>query len=105
MATDWNAVLTQALAAAEESLAGNWGTVAPAASHSISLLIQTGQYISDHPELSEPVRKMLADNQKLAMKGVLLGYEDIGILAAEQAVAAAWSVVSQAITTAIGAAI
>jgi hypothetical protein len=39
------------------------------------------------------------------MKNVLLGYEAIGIASAEQAVAAAWGVVSSALQTSIGAAL
>jgi len=101
---DWSNVLKQAIAAAEGSLAGNWAQVAPAAQHSIELLLQTGQYIATHQNLPAPELQMLEDNQKLAMKNVLLGYQDVGIVMAEQAVAAAWAVVNQAILTAIKAA-
>jgi hypothetical protein len=105
MPVDWNAILHQAIAAAGQSLAANWATVAPSAEHSIGLLLQTAEYIAANKDtLSAPEQKMLVDNQKLAMQNVLLGYEDVGILAAEQAVAAAWAVINGALMTAIGAA-
>jgi len=103
---DWDTILQQAIAAAGQSLGKSLSTIAPAAEHSVSLLIQTAQTIAaNNATLEAPEQNMLVNNQKLAMQNVLLGYEDIGILAAEQAVAAAWNVISQALTAALGAAI
>jgi hypothetical protein len=98
---DWKAVFTQALEAAKAVLSDNWKAVAAGAEHSIALLTQTAQYIVLNPGISDVERKMLIDNQKLAMKNVLLGYEDVGILVAEQAVAAAWDVISKALSDAL----
>lgn len=102
---DWTAVLQQATAAAESVFNQNWNAVATSAAHSISMLTQTAQYIAEHPGIPAPQRQLLINNQKLAMQNSLLGYEDVGILLAEEAVAAAWSVVSKALQTAVGAAI
>lgn len=103
---NWKTVGQQAITAAATSLGASWHNVEPAAEHSIQLLVQTAQYIADNSaKLDEVDRKLLADNQQLAMQNVLLGYEDIGIAAAEQAVAAAWAVIESALTTALTAAI
>jgi hypothetical protein len=53
--------------------------------------VDTGAYIeANKSSLSTDDCNLLTSNQTLAMKNVLLGYEAIGIAAAEQAVAAAW---------------
>jgi len=49
-------------------------------------------------------QKLLTDNQKLAMQDVLLRHKDIGIVAAEAAVAAASKIVQTALTTALAVA-
>jgi len=70
------------------------------------MLVDTAAYIeANKPSLSTDNCKLLVTNQGLAMKNVLLGYEAIGIAAAEQAVAAAWNVISSALQTSIGAAL
>ena len=99
---DWNTVAKQAIAAAAASLGATWNAVAPAAQHSIELLVMTAQYIAANAaQLDADDQKLLTDNQQLAMQNVLLGYQAIGTAAAEQAVAAAWGIVQTALATAI----
>jgi hypothetical protein len=104
--TDWSTVLQQATTAAANSLGGTWDTVSQTAEHSVQMLVDTGAYIeTNKASLSTDDCNLLVSNQALAMKNVLLGYEAIGIASAEQAVAAAWDVVSSALQTSIGAAL
>jgi hypothetical protein len=101
-AVDWNTVAQQAITAVANSLGASWTSVSGAATHSIQLLVQTAQYIAaNSATLDQTDQKLLTDNQQLAMKNVLLGYEDVGIVAAEQAIAAASNVVQGALTTAL----
>ena len=105
-ATDWTTVFQQATAAAATSLGASWNSVSQTAEHSVQMLVDTGAYIElNKPSLSTDDCNLLVSNQALAMKNVLLGYEAIGIAAAEQAVDAAWGVVSSALQTSIGAAL
>lgn len=105
MATpNWDSVLTQAIAAAQGTLKNAWSTVGPSAQHNIQLLVDTAAYIAANQSgLTDADKNLLINNQKLAMQNVLLGYEAIGIALAEQAVAAAWGVVSNALTVALSA--
>ena len=103
-ATDWTTVFQQATAAAATSLAASWNSVSQTAEHSVQMLVDTAAYIElNKSSLSTDDCNLLTSNQTLAMKNVLLGYEAIGIVAAEQAVAAAWDVVSSALQSSIGA--
>jgi hypothetical protein len=102
--TDWTTVTKQAAAAVATSLGASWTTVAPTAQHSIQMLVDTAAYIeANKSSLTPDDCNLLTTNQTLAMKNVLLGYEAIGIVAAEQAVAAAWGVISAALQTTIDA--
>ncbi|MBF0480442.1 MAG: hypothetical protein HQK81_02455 [Desulfovibrionaceae bacterium] len=99
---NWITIYQQAIDAVKTSLGSTWSTVATSAQHSIQLLVQTAQYITDHSaELNEDEQKLLTDNQQLAMQSVLLGYKAIGIAAAEQAVDAAWGVIQPVLEAAI----
>jgi|ERR1700733_11109370 hypothetical protein len=103
-AVNWSAVGQQALAAAASSLGSSWTTVRTSAEHSVQMLVDTAEYIAENEDtLDADERNLLVKNQKAAMENVLIGYEAIGIVAAEQAVAAAWGVVSKALSTVIGA--
>jgi hypothetical protein len=105
-ATDWTTVLKQATTATATSLGASWTTVSPTVQHSIQMLADTAAYIEANKDsLTQDDVTLLTTNQTLAMKNVLLGYEAIGIAAAEQAVAAAWGVISSALQTAIGTAV
>ena len=102
---DWTSVYRDAIEAATQSLGRSWNAVAPAAVHSIQTLVDTAAYIEAHEdELSDTDCQLLAKNQKLAMENVLIGYEAIGIAAAELAVAAAWDVISSALEKALSVA-
>jgi hypothetical protein len=101
---DWSQIAQNALLAAKQSLGQSWSTVQPATQHSVQLLVTTAEYIAANEDsLSEDERNLIITNQKLAMQNVLLGYEAIGIVAAEEAVDAAWGVVSSALSKVIGA--
>jgi hypothetical protein len=101
MATNWSNVLQQAVTAAENALGQKWQPVAASATHEVTLLTQTAQYIETNKAgMTADEYNSVVGNQKLAMQTVLLGYEDIGIALAEQAVQAAWNVISAALKTA-----
>jgi hypothetical protein len=103
-ATDWTTVSRQATAAAATSLGASWNAVSQTAEHSVQMLVDTAAYIeANKSSLSSDDCTLLTSNQTLAMKNVLLGYEAIGIAAAEQAVAAAWGIVSSALQSSMGA--
>src|ERR1700709_123961 len=96
--TDWTTVYQQAAAAVATSLGATWTVVEPTMEHSVQMLVDTAAYIEvNKASLSQDDCNLLTTNQTLAMKNVLLGYEAIGIVAAEQAVAAAWGVISAAL--------
>jgi hypothetical protein len=103
--TDWTTVFHQATAAVVTSLGATWTTVGPTVQHSIQMLVDTAAYIeANKSSLTQDDCDLLTTNQTLAMKNVLLGYEAIGIVAAEQAVAAAWGVISAALDDTVSAA-
>lgn len=103
---DWGALAraaaTAGIGAAGDVLKQQWATVKGGAASSLQALAQAAVEIEVHgDEMSEAERHMVIDNQKLALKGVLLGHESIGTLIAEQAVAAAWDAISGVISTAL----
>jgi hypothetical protein len=102
MAVNWNEVAANALKAVEASLGASLSVIAPAAQHSVITLSQTAAAIAADPSLTDSDRQLLAKNQQRALENVLLGYQAIGIAAAERAVAAAWAVVGAALETAVG---
>jgi hypothetical protein len=104
--TDWTTVFNQAASAAASSLGATWTLVAATAQHSIQMLVDTAAYIEvNKASLTPDDCDLLTTNQTLAMKNVLLGYEAIGIVAAEQAVDAAWGVISVALDDTVSAAL
>ncbi|QYE35412.1 hypothetical protein KZX46_05370 [Polymorphobacter sp. PAMC 29334] len=105
MAIDWGATLklaaTSGIAAAEGVLHTELAIVAPAAKAAFGALAQTAIEIEiERATFSPSDIKLLEDNQKLAVQNVLLGYQDIGIVVAEAAVAAAWDAIMAVVTTA-----
>jgi hypothetical protein len=105
MATiNWDSVLQQTLQAVTKSLGASWGAVSVGAINAVQTMVQTAQYIeANRAQLDATDQKLLTDAQQNAMQSVLLGYKDIGIVAAEAAVASAWGVVQVALTAALAA--
>jgi hypothetical protein len=102
-ANPWTAIAQQAIDAAQGVLGRKWGTVVHGATIQIKLLTDTAQYIAEHKEEMSPVEyKAVIDQQKLSLQAVLLMYEEIGIVLAQQAVAQVWQVIGAALKAAVG---
>ncbi len=98
---DWSAVLTQAVNAAKAILADKWPSVAQSATIQITALVENGQYIAaNRSSMDVDEYNSIKLNQQRALEGILSGYEAISITVAEQAAAAAWSIVEDAISRA-----
>jgi hypothetical protein len=101
MAIDWSSVGGSVEQAVASVLGADWGIVGPAARAQISALVQTAQAIeADKDNMSGDEYDVLRLTQQRALEGVLSAYAAISIVAAEQAAAAAWNVVAQALKTA-----
>ena len=101
MAIDWSSVGGSVEQAVASVLGSDWGIVGPAARAQISALVQTAQAIeADKDNMSGDEYDVLRLTQQRALEGVLSAYAAISIVAAEQAAAAAWNVVAQALKTA-----
>ena len=98
MATDWSAVLTDAINAAKAVLAGKWPLVQKLATTQVTALVENAKTIEDNKS------SMTADEyettkriQQNALAGVLTGVEAIGIVTAEQVADAVWNVIVSAL--------
>lgn len=101
---DLSKTVSDAVTAAAAQLGTAWITVAPDATHAILVLAQTEIYINDPANGLTPERKTWMESQlKLATKNILLGYEGVGLLAAELAINAAVNVIITAISVALKA--
>ena len=101
MAINWANVGSSAEQAVAAVVGADWGVVAPAAKAQIAALVQTAQAIeADKDNMSAAEYDGLRISQQRALEGVLSAYAAISIVVAEQAAAAAWNVVSQALKTA-----
>jgi hypothetical protein len=72
------------------------GRHAGTASHNIQLMVDTASYVAMHQ--SGRAEALAGQSKTGDAERTLWGYEAIGIAAAEQAVAAAWNVISGALT-------
>jgi len=100
MAIDWTQVGKDIEAAVINVLKGSWSTVSTAAGPQIQAMISIGQSIEqsqNQGRLTPLEYNTLRSAQKNALEGILSSYEAIGIVVAEQAAAAAWGVISQAL--------
>lgn len=103
MAIDWGSVAKQVDAAVGGILGKDWGTAYSGASAQIAALVQIGQSIElNDARMSADDYKSLQLMEQRAIEGVLQTYQSITIIAAEQAAAAAWNVVAQALKAACG---
>ena len=101
MAIDWSTVGGSVEQAVASVLGGDWRIVGPAAKAQLSALVQTAAAIEENKDnMSADEYESLRLTQQRALEGVLSAYAGISIVAAEQAAAAAWSVVAQALKTA-----
>jgi len=103
MAIDWGQVEKDAEAAVAGVLANDWQTVKTAASAQLTALIQVAQSIEQQAQaksITQAEYESLKLGQQRALSGILHSYAAIGIVIAEQAAAAAWDVVAQALRTA-----
>jgi len=100
MAIDWTQVGKDIEAAVINVLKGSWSTVSTAAGPQIQAMISIGQSIEqsqNQGRLTPLEYNTLRSAQKNALEGILSSYDAIGIVVAEQAAAAAWGVISQAL--------
>ena len=100
MAIDWTQVGKDVEAAVVNVLKGSWSTVSTAAGPQIQAMISIGQSIEqshNQGRLTPLEYNTLRSAQKNALEGILSSYEAVGIVVAEQAAAAAWGVISQAL--------
>jgi hypothetical protein len=107
MAIDWTQVGKNVEAAVVQVLEGSWSTVSIAAGPQIQAMINIGQSIEqsqNQGRLTPLEYNTLRSAQTKALEGILSGYEAIGIVVAEQAVDAAWNVISQALMKGAGVA-
>lgn len=102
---NWQQVGTDMEAAVKGVLGANWQTVSGAAAPQLQAMVGIGQSI----EQSYAAKSITADEYqslqsmaKNALKGILSSYAAVGIVVAEQAAAAAWTVVATALGTAAG---
>jgi hypothetical protein len=101
MPIDWTNVGNSVEQAVAAVIGADWGVVAPAAKAQIAALVQTAQAIeADKDNMSAAEYNGLRLSQQRAVEGVLSAYAAISIVVAEQAAAAAWSIVAQALKTA-----
>jgi hypothetical protein len=101
MAIDWSTVGSSVEQAVTSVVGADWGVVAPAAKAQLSALVQTAQAIeADKDNMSAAEYNGLRLSQQRALEGVLSAYAAISIVVAEQAAAAAWNVVAQALKAA-----
>ncbi len=98
MAIDWQQVGAEVTNVVVMVLGNSWQTVSNAAGPQIQAMINVAQSI----EQSRNVRKLteleynsLRSMQKNALEGILISYETVGIVVAEQAAEAAWNIISQ----------
>jgi hypothetical protein len=102
-AVNWAQVLQESINAAKDVLAGKWPLVQQAASAQITALIENAKSIEDNKaDMTQDEYELVKRIQTRALSGVLAGFEAIGIVAAEQAAAAAWNVAAGALKTATG---
>ena len=105
MAIDWAQVGKDVEAAVINVLKTNWNTVSTAAGPQLQAMISIGQSIEtshNQGRLTTLEYNTLRSAQKNALEGILSGYEAVGIVTAEEAAAAAWNVISQALIKGAG---
>lgn len=96
--TDWVKVRDAAIAAAKNSLGSAWDVAAGTAMAQIYGLVAVAKYIEDNKSnLSEENYRHLMELQKTAVADAISGVQMIGITAAQNAAAAAMSVVAKAL--------
>ena len=101
MAVDWSSVGSSVEQAVAAVVGADWRIVAPAAKAQITALVETAQAIeADKDNMSTAEYNGLRLSQQRALEGVLAAYAAVSIVVAEQAAAAAWNVVAQALKAA-----
>jgi hypothetical protein len=100
MPIDWQQVATGVKKAVLQVLGNSWQTVSSAAGPQLEAMASVGESIEQSYNahtLTVEEYQSLRSMQKNALEGILSSYEAIGIVVAEQAAAAAWNVISQAL--------
>lgn len=98
---NWTQVGADVEQAVMSVLGANWQTVSSSADVQLQAMIAIGQNIErDYAagNLDQDEYNSLRSMQKNALEGILSGYDAIGIVVAEQAAAAAWGVVANALS-------
>ena len=100
MPMDWQQIATDLRTAVMQVLGASWQTVSTAAGPQLDAMIGVGQSIEQSyraGKLSELEYQSLRSMEKNALEGILSSYAAVGIVTAEEAADAAWSVISQAL--------
>jgi len=101
MAIDWTKTGNDVEQAVKAALGNDWNTVSKPVSTQIQALLAVAKSIEDEKDTITKVEyDALCLSQKEALEGVLSTYQAISEVVLEQAVAAAWNVVAQALKTA-----
>jgi hypothetical protein len=105
MAIDWTHVGQDVEAAVVDVIKARWSTVSVAAGAQIQAMISIGRSIEqshNDGRLTTLEYNTLRSAEENALEGILIAYEAIGIVIAEQAAQAAWNVISQALIKGAG---
>ena len=98
---NWPSVLNQVISAVAGVLGQKWSSVARPTTHELYVLTQTAQWIDENKaNMDKDTYDLLVDAHKRTLYDVLVGNELINKAVAEQAVAAAWTVLLAALKTA-----
>ena len=104
MAINWSSVGSDILNAITGVLGPAWQTNYPSALAQVQAIIAAGQQLDQSLSGPNPMPQSdyntLKTMQQRALEGVLLAYEGIGLIVAQQAAAAAWNALTKAIATA-----
>jgi hypothetical protein len=103
MATDWDSVKTSLINAAKGVLGGTWSAASTGVTAQVASLVQIAQYVEQNKGNMTPEEvSHLGDQQKLALQVVLTTYEAIGLALAQNAVAAVFTTLLQAVPVLAG---
>ena len=101
MAINWDTVTTNMGKAVCGVVGEAWSSIPAGASTQLAAVIAVGQSIEQNKgALTQAEYDTLKNMQKNALQGVLQAYEGISLDIAQQAAAAAWSVIVGALKTA-----
>ena len=104
MSVDWSKLQSNIEISIANVIGADWQTIQSGVYPQIAALVMAARTIdSDREQMSELEYQSLKLSQQRALEGVLQSYAAITIVVADQAAAAAWSVVEDAVGKVAGA--